>query len=944
MKKIFTLALVFALASNMTNQAANNYSSTEPNTIDDAASMYGAIRGRVVDSNKQVLPGAMITIPSIGMAVVTDVDGYYTLSGLKEGTYTVKIQYVGCGSKEIQVKVTDRKTVLLNVEMKDGVSLGEVVVEGAFCGERRAFNVQKNAFNLVNVVSSDQVGKFPDTNIGDALKRISGINVQYDQGEARFGQIRGTAPELSSVMVNGDRMPSAEGGTRAVQLDLIPADMIQTIEVNKVVTADMDADAIGGAVNLVTKNAPTKRLVMAHVGSGYNQISEEAQLDLGFTYGDTFFNNKLGVMLAASYQNDDLGSDNVEYEYDLNKDDEVYLKDMQIRQYYVERARQSYSLGLNWNINNNNKVSFKGLYNQRNDYENRFRLRFKNLGDDKIKVYRQTKGGASDTKNRRLERQKTMDFTLNGEHLWGKLETKWKVGYSQASEARPNERYVAMKGKAENGVDFEIFKPGTRDTNIKFLNPSKFAIENMGFDEITEEQEDVMEKNFKASVKFELPLQTGEYGNKLRFGAKLGIKDKSFDKDYYTYEPTGADDDAKDAAEDAFVAQLLQHTKDATRDGFYPGDEYVAGAFINPSFLGSLKFNEGSTSIANFKGKQVIEEIAATYDATETVSAGYVRFDQKIGDAFKVMAGLRVENTHVKYSGYNYDIDADKMTDTGNSTKTYTNILPSLLAKWEVNKQMNVRASFTNTLSRPRYEYLVPRANVSMEDNEIKLGNSDLKPSLAYNFDLCADYYFKQLGMISAGVFYKRINDFIVDRTVGDYEYSGHVYDKLTQPVNAGDADLLGAELTYQRDFGFIHPALKCIGFGGNYTYTYSKVNELGIPGREGEDSDMPGSPEHAANASLFFQKAGASIRLSYNHASSFIDEVGEDKELDRYYDAVNYLDVNASYTFAKKYTVYANATNLLNQPLRYYQGKEDRTMQVEYYGVKVNAGIKVRF
>ena len=76
--------------------------------------------------------------------------------------------------------------------------------------------------------------------------------------------------------------------------------------------------------------------------------------------------------------------------------------------------------------------------------------------------------------------------------------------------------------------------------------------------------------------------------------------------------------------------------------------------------------------------------------------AGYVRFDQKIGDAFKVMAGLRVENTHVKYSGYNYDIDADKMTDTGNSTKTYTNILPSLLAKWEVNKQMNVRASFTN--------------------------------------------------------------------------------------------------------------------------------------------------------------------------------------------------------------------------------------------------------
>ena len=123
---------------------------------------------------------------------------------------------------------------------------------------------------LVNVVSADQTGKFPDSNIGDALKRISGINVQYDQGEARFGQVRGTSADLSSVTINGNRVPSAEGDTRNVQLDLIPSDMIQTIEVNKVITPDMDADAIGGSINLVTKNSPYKQTIAGTVGTGYN--------------------------------------------------------------------------------------------------------------------------------------------------------------------------------------------------------------------------------------------------------------------------------------------------------------------------------------------------------------------------------------------------------------------------------------------------------------------------------------------------------------------------------------------------------------------------------------------------------------------------------------------------------------------------------------------------
>ena len=136
------------------------------------------------------------------------------------------------------------------------------------------------------------------------------------------------------------------------------------------------------------------------------------------------------------------------------------------------------------------------------------------------------------------------------------------------------------------------------------------------------------------------------------------------------------------------------------------------------------------------------------------------------------------------------------------------------------------------------------------------------------------------------------------------------------------------------------------MGFYGNYTYTHSNIVKSAFGDKD--EQALPGSPEHMANASLYFDKWGLNVRLSYNFTSAFQDdeEYVEEAALRRYYDAVNYLDLNASYTWGKnvKFTVYAQANNLLNQPLRYYQGEKDRTMQVEYYGVKLNAGFKVNF
>ena len=902
----------------------------------------GVVSGQVTDTEKQSLPGATVQIESLHTGVTTDINGFYKLPNLKPGTYTLKVSYVGYSPIYKKITITSsQKLIVEDIVMNEGVELAEVNVKGAFSGQRRALQMQKSAMGVTNVVSADQVGKFPDSNIGDALKRINGINVQYDQGEARFGQVRGTSADLTSVTVNGNRLPSAEGDTRNVQLDLIPADMVQTIEVAKVVTADMDGDAIGGAINLVTKNTPFRRVLNFTGSTGYTWISGKPQWNIGGTWGDRFFDNKFGIMASASYQYAPGGSDNTEFEYEEKKG-EVQLKEAQVRQYYVTRERQSYSLALDYQFNPMHKISFKGIYNRRNDWENRYRISYKKLNSDagNQSVVIQTKAGSDDNKSARLERQQTMDFTLDGEHNFGNLKMDWASSYSRATEDRPNERYIGLKLKGSDELNFgDSFKDVGLEQPYSTLPIPAFNAAKWKIDEFTNSDQAIKENEFKERINLTLPLSKGLYGNTLKFGYKYTVKKKERNTEYYDYS---------DAA-DKYIPNWQDNLVSEVHNGFMPGSQYPIGTqFVSKDYMGKIVFDKAD-------GAELYEEEAGNYKATEQIHAGYIRFDQKLGKHLDATLGLRIENTRLKTSGVNYTMDEEEnesLKPTGEYKNDYTNLLPSLLLKYKTSEDGSIRASVTKTISRPKYSALVANKSFNLADQEATIGDPNIKPTTSWNADLSIDHYFKSIGMVSLGLFYKDVKNVNIE-TLGYYTGAelgltgNNETFEVTQNMNAYDARVYGVEVAYQRDFGFITPALRCLGFYGNYTYTHSTTRNyntrLGI--KNGDEVKMAGSPEHTANASLYLEKKGINIRLSYNLASSFIEQMNTgSRELDRYYDKVNYLDLNASYTWGKatKYTIFAEANNLLNQPLRYYQGKKERTMQVEYYGVKVNVGFKI--
>jgi len=891
------------------------------NDSDDTGTR-GTIAGRVVDGDKLPLPGAAVVIKESNKGVITDVDGFYRLTSLNPGEYDVTVSYIGFKESTQKIKVDAGKTVKLNFEMEAGIDLEEVVVNGALQGQSKALNQQKNSMNITNIISSDQVGRFPDQNVGDALKRIPGINVQYDQGEARFGNIRGTSPEYNSVAVDGDRIPSAEAEIRSIQLDLIPSDMIQSIEVNKVVTADMDADAIGGSVNLITKSNPYSRRITGSVGGTYNILRNKVAPNVALLYGDRFFNNKLGVTLSGSVQDHIMGSDDLEAEWD----DNGMMKEMQVRTYLIERLRQSYSAAFDYNFNANNKIEAKLMYNHRNDWENRYRVVYKDLDEDVAKIEREIKAGTN--KNARLEDQRTYHFALGGEHQIGALEINWRGSYSKANEDRPHERYLNYAIKK---VEFEqdVTNPEKPQVIINTPEARDFNSE-WKFDEMTEEHQytEDIDKTFKADFKY--PFQNGT--SVLRFGAKYKGKSKSRDNDFYDVAPID---------EDAFNADAFNNTIVKTKDNYLAGD-YVAGTYVDVKFLGGLNLNSG-----DFEREENLEELAGNFDASEDVTAAYLRFDQTFGK-LDMVAGLRLENTAINYAGKELILDEEgdvqDLVDTEEVNSNYTNVLPSILFKYNFGKNSNIKASVTNTLARPKYIDLVPRVEISNEDNEISIGNPDLTPTTSINFDLMAEHYFKSIGVVSGGVFYKDISDFIVDGIKSDYTYLGQEWKKFTQPINGGDATLFGVELAFQRQFDFLPGIFRQFGFYANYTYTKSTVSNFQIEDREDDDLMLPGTPKNTMNASLYYEGKKLSARLSYNYASEFVEEYSDKVFEDIYYDQVFYLDFNTSFQLSKNFTVFGELNNILNTPLRYYQGESQYVYQAEYYNMRVNLGLKFNF
>jgi TonB-dependent receptor len=887
--------------------------------------------GVVRDAAGQTLPGFTVEIVDPPRRVVTSRTGRFRIPAVSAGRRTVSISGLGFATQEIEVVVTAGQVASIDVVMQiEAVELEGILIRGQRSEQARALNQQKTADNIVEVVSAENMDRFPDINSAEAVQRLTSVSVSRDQGEGRYVLVRGSEPRLSAPKINGIEVPAPEGNIRYVALDVIPADVLSGIELSRTLTSDMDADAIGGSVNLRTRIPEPGLLVNATAAGGYNQLVEEGNFQFAGTFGTRFGeNDRFGLLLGGSYYQTDRGSDDLEQSFDsddFGSGDVTLIDELELRAYNIRRERLGLTGVFDFLVNPRNRLYVNGLYNDFSDQEYRSRtVQAFGAGDYTSPTTVEGAEIESEMKDR-LETQTIATVTLGGDHSLGGLQLNWYGSYGYAEEDEPNRQDTNF---ITEGVNFLVDRSDPENPVFTNTNPGDvdpFDASVYEFDEQVIENNLTKDENWIGAADLSIPYSLSGGFGEVKLGGKYRTKQKSRDNSIDVYGFDG----------DYFLSEV-QNT-DGPRDGEFYFGRYELGPTPDAEKTRAF-FEQNRASFEIDDEDSVIDSSEEDFDAEEDVIAGYLMTTFDIG-RWRVIPGLRFETTDLTYSGNVIELNEDgDLTDVRpvSASNDYSDVLPNLNVRYQLAPNANLRAAVTRSLARPNHFDIVPHAVVNREDDEVELGNADLVATRSWNYDLLLDYYIGPLGVITAGFFYKDLTDYIFTNRF-DIESGDLAGFEAVQPQNAGDGYLLGGEVGIQYQFTSAPGFWSGFGVGGNLMLADSDAT---IPGREEEDVRLPGQMNFTGNAALFYENYGFGFRLVLNYFDDFLDEVGEDPDEDIFVRHHTQLDLSASYTIQNRWTIFLEMVNLTDEPWYLYEGSTDRPIQQEYYSWWGHLGLK---
>jgi TonB-dependent receptor len=933
----------------------------------------GNIRGTVVDANTgEALIAATVILESTSRGATTDAEGGFLLNIPDTRNFKLSVSYIGYLTREFSAEDAPASGENLIIALTpEAFELGTLEVSGRATGAARGLIQQKLAENIKNVLSAEQITSFPDMNAAEAMQRIPGITLQRDQGEGRFVQLRGTPPQLTTFNVNGEQIPSPQGDVRYVGMDIISVDQIDLIEVTKVMTPDMDADGIGGSVNIITKDPETEKpAVQASLSAGYNQIRQTGNSQLQFSFNQK--TGKFGFGINANYYLNDQGAENIEFEYakgpffgsqqDGKDNYYVQYREAQLRYYEIRRERIGISPTLTYSFDNKNQLYLKGMFNSFKDHELRRRQIY--TLDDALSATYYLYGGIEHDIKQRTKTQILSTLNFGGDFDFGPLQLDFQLAVANASENEPDRLELRFDSPGQAiPIQFDLSDPDWPVANIASETGLKNArdFNNYKLDALLLEEGQTKDLNLTPRVNVSLPYQTNIGKGYIKMGGKIRYKQKSRDIQSQAY---GAFFQNSTIYPGKAPALSLASMSDGFRRDNMFNRGYTMEMMPDPEQFRAFReawpeyfiYDRTATKTASF---------GEDYEAEETISSlyGMLRHDW---NRLMVIGGLRYEHTEVDYTGARIITDRGryKDLDTLSDRRTHPFLLPQVQFKYTLKNNVFLRGGFTYTYSRPNFEDVLPYREEDRK--EVKYGNPDLRYPKSMNVDFLAEKYIRN-GIFSGGFFYKEIDDFIFffKRFAHEGDPSNYGLVEITKAINGLQAKVYGAEIMAQFKLDFLPKPLSNLGFFINYTYTGSdaRINKR-LPANYtdavvifGQDdlslfSDLtnteritlPGQARHTANVSAFYETGKFYARLSANYQDAFLFSLGADADLDEYYDQALRLDFTANVSLGPHVKLFGDAINLTNAPLRYYLGEKDRLKLQEFYSWWARLGLKLDF
>jgi TonB-dependent receptor len=923
-----------------------------------APALAGEVAGTVADvGGTEALQAAEVVIEELGRRTVTARDGTYMFADVPAGTYTVTARYVGAPAVQFSVTVPATGQVVQNFALGEAGS--EILVVGQSASQASALSRKRAADGVSDVLTRDSIGQFPDQNVAESLRRLPGLNVLNDQGEGRFVAVRGLDPNLNATSLNGVRVPAPESDIRAVALDVVSSEIIESIEVKKSLTPDMDADTIGASIEINTTSAfdRKKDLYVAKIGGSYNDYSGQLTPDLGLDFA-TRLNDSFGVSGGVSYYRREFESDNIEADGWQDDDGLLYPEEVQYRDYDVERERISATLGFDARIGGHTELYLKGVYSQFDDQEFRRDIILitedANVGgtsdnplfdddDATIEVRRRVKD--------RFESQRIRTVVFGGESDLGGLRAEYSVSWAKSTE-RENGSLdpTRFDGEFEDsglvlGYDFsDLRRPiySVSGNTADFFDPSSYELDSVEFTALSDAEDEEYAARF--DLGYDFATDAGTFT--VQGGFKGRWRDKSFNGDIEFYER-----DNYTLADVLGAPQTYRITDLTPLPGFTEATD-----FFNANFA-SFELNEFDSAF---------ESAIGDFRVDEDILAGYL-LGRWESNSLLVIGGVRYEHTDNRLFGNQVNIFEEGQelpdgTEAEDDTvlitpvafeRDYGHWLPSVNVRFAAQPDLILRGAAYRSLVRPGLGQLAPRFEIN-EDQEAVIGNPNLQPYEAWNFDASIEYYMSNNGAITAALFYKDIENYIVGVTIDQPgSFLGIDFEEAETNINGPSAEIFGFELGFAQQFDFLPGFLSGFLVQANYTYTDAKgLIPDGDIGSVTDDPDvreinLPATSRHTFNATLGYEKGPISLRLAGTYRDQYLDEVNPDgPEADRIVDDLFQLDFTARYKINKNLRVYFEWVNINDAKFFAFNqlGGRQNILQFEEYNWTMKGGVRLSF
>jgi TonB-dependent receptor len=928
----------------------------------------GTVTGHATDTNHDALVGARVELQPSGQAAATDVQGLFAISDVAPGKYTLTISYVGFAPFSKEVIVASGTAANVDAELQVESVNQEVIVRGEReRGEVEALNRELTADNLVQVLPAEVITSLPNTNIADAVGRLPSVSLERDEGEGKYVQVRGTEPRLTNLTLDGVHVPSPES-VRQVKLDAIPADLVDSVEINKTLSPSQEGDAIGGSVNLVTKRAGEKPFMSVGTMGGYTPVGIGGRLnEVDGTIGKRFGQEKrLGLLIGGSYDYNQRGTDDIEPSPGIQP---IFAGGpgtpqtgsfagqggMDVREYTFYRHRYGFVGSGDYKLGQGSLIYLRGLFSHFLDY-----------GEDWI--YSPAVGtftsptttandGTSDYSHViRRPQQRIFSFIAGANHSFGKTLIAYEAALGQG---RSIGGFYSANFSGPSNVQFAVgsghFLPTFNQVSgDNILDPANYTLGGPHFHFFRalsmNTQNHILERDVTGSIDVVRQYAIGPH-----FGAwQIGFKVRDARKTSNFHEPTF--DTNPSSIPLAPLTSFVGNTANPN-PGYYFGN-YKLVPFTN--FNKILAYFNANRNL--FTEDTEFEKLIADpndFLTKERVVAGYVQNTITVGH-FKVLGGLRIEGTQGSFIGTIVAPDpvTGKLMDTPSpGAQTYTNFMPSVQVQYNFNGSTNIRAAYGRGIARPNFSDLPPFRLVEQGRNRVTIGNPALRPTHANDFDLLLEHYLKSVGIIEGGWFYKDLSDpiFQIQTTPTSGPFTGF---QQRQPINGRKAYITGIEFAWEQHFTFLPGLLKGWGVSANYSYTTSQAkfpidpnSPTGAPTR----ADNPALLRQAPNNWNFdstYDKGPISARLGLTHNDrniffyNFTD--GAPGGLtgpngDVYYYPHTQVDAQVSYRLPRSHGIHlvVSMLNLNNEVFGFYQGSEKYPIQREYYSRTISGGLR---